>query len=402
MRVTIEKGRAVGRVIAPPSKSMAHRMLMGAGLSNGTSMIENIDLSEDIKATLGVLKALGAKYQIENSVVTMKGIGGKRIEVHQEVDVKESGSTLRFFIPVLLAGGGQCKLTGAKSLFSRPLGIYEDICREQSIWFDKNEESLELEGKLQAARFRIPGNISSQFVTGLLFALPLLEKDSVLEVLPPIESKAYIDMTLAVLELYGIKIKQEENIFYIEGNQTYQPQSGTVEGDYSNAAFLEAFNLIGGDVQVEGLKKDSLQGDKIYKTYFKELLKEEPQMDIAECPDLGPILMGLAAAKNGAHFTGTKRLKIKESDRGAVMAQELKKFGISVTVEENEIRLQKGILQAPTEHLCGHNDHRIVMTLATLCTLTGGIIEEAEAVRKSFPEYFDVIEKLGIEIKKES
>ncbi len=400
MKVIVEKGKASGRILAPPSKSMAHRMLMGAGFSKGTSVIGNIDLSEDVKATLGILEALGAEYQIKNAEVTMKGIGGKQIKVQRQLDAKESGSTLRFFIPILLTGGGKSKLTGAKSLFARPLGIYEEICKEQGIRFEKGRDSLELEGQLQAAHYKIPGNISSQFITGLLFALPLLEKDSVLEILPPVESKAYIEMTLEALALYGIKIRQEENKFYIAGSQTYHSLDGSVEGDYSNAAFLDAFNLIGGDVKVEGLKEDSLQGDKIYKSYFQTLLEENPQMDISNCPDLGPILMGLAAAKNGALFTGTKRLKIKESDRGTVMAEELQKFGIRTDVEENQIRVYKGNLQAPKEILCGHNDHRIVMTLATLCTITGGVIDGAEAVRKSFPGYFDVIERLGIKIKK--
>lgn len=257
-KAIIMPGTASGSVLAPPSKSMAHRMLMGAGLAEGTSVIGNVDLSEDIKATLGILEALGSEYTIENRTVTMKGIGGKRIAVDRPLDTKESGSTLRFFIPILLSGGGKSKLTGARSLFSRPLGIYEDICREQGIFFYKTEDSLELEGQLQATHYKIPGNISSQFITGLLYALPLLKEDSVLEVLPPIESKAYIEMTLEALEMYGIQVRREENTYYIAGNQTYRAVNSSVEGDYSNAAFLDAFNLIGGDVKVEGLKENSL------------------------------------------------------------------------------------------------------------------------------------------------
>lgn len=417
MKAIITPGKAKGEVFAPPSKSMAHRMLMGAGLAEGTSVIQNIDLSEDIKATLGILEALGCEYSIERRTVTMKGIGGKKKKVNRVLDAKESGSTLRFFIPILLSGGGKSKLTGAKSLFSRPLGIYEDICKEQGIFFHKTEDSLELDGKLMATHYRIPGNISSQFITGLLYALPLLEQDSVLEVIPPLESKAYIEMTLEALELYGIKVEKKENTYYILGNQTYQAVRGAVEGDYSNAAFLDAFNLIGGEVKVEGLKEDSLQGDKIYREYFgilqqgtvndylvelekTSLYKSDlPSMDISECPDLGPILIGMAAAKQGAIFTGTKRLKIKESDRGTVMAEELKKFGIDVEVEENCIIVHPGQLQKPTEMLNSHNDHRIAMTLATLCTLTGGTIEDCMAVRKSFPGYYDTIQSLGIQVR---
>lgn len=402
MKAMIHPGRADGTVLAPPSKSMAHRMLMAAGLADGKSVIRNIDLSEDIKATLGILEALGAAYTIKEQTVTMTGIGGKKVRVERELDTKESGSTLRFFIPVLLSGGGKSRLTGAKSLFARPLDIYENICREQGIYFQKGIDSLELDGQLKAAHYKIPGNISSQFITGLLYALPLLEEDSVLEIIPPIESKAYIEMTLEALELCGVQIEREENRFFIAGGQKYQPIDGMVEGDYSNAAFLEAFNLIDGDVTVEGLKKESLQGDKIYQTYFGRLLGKNPQMDISECPDLGPILIGMAAAKHGAVLTGTKRLKIKESDRGTVMAQELKKFGIQVDVLENSIIIHDGELQVPEEILDGHNDHRIVMTLATLCTITGGTIDGCEAVRKSFPGYFDVIERLGIQVKREN
>ncbi len=400
MRAVIAKGKARGTCLAPPSKSMAHRLLMGAGLAEGVSVIDNIDLSEDIKATLGILEALGAEYSIQDAKVTMKGIGGRKVEVQRELEAKESGSTLRFFIPVLLTGGGQSRLRGAKSLFARPLGIYEDICKDQGIRFEKGDDFLELEGQLKAVHYKVLGNISSQFITGLLFALPLLEKDSVLEIIPPIESRAYIEMTLETLKLCGIQIQRKENRFYIAGNQIYQPLCEKVEGDYSNAAFLDAFNLIGGEVQVEGLRENSLQGDRIYRTYFQRLLADEPEMDLSGCPDLGPILMGLAAAKQGALFTGTKRLKIKESDRGAVMAEELQKFGVQVDVGENQIHVHGGTLRTPEQILCGHNDHRIVMTLATLCTITGGVIEGGEAVRKSFPGYFDVIKQLGIDVKK--
>ncbi len=402
MKVSITPGKAKGAVLAPPSKSMAHRMLMGAGLAEGVSVIENIDLSEDIKATLGMLEALGGQYTLKENQVIMQGIGRKTIQADTVLDSKESGSTLRFFIPLVLTGGGPCEFVGAKRLFERPLGIYEDICKEQGIRFEKGETGLRVEGRLQAKHYKVPGNISSQFITGLLYALPLLQEDSVLEVLPPIESKAYIDMTLEALETFGIQIRQAGNTFYIAGNQVYRAKNVTVEGDYSNAAFLDAFNLLGGDVKVEGLRADSLQGDQIYQKYYEVLKEESPVLDLAECPDLGPILMGMAAAGHGARFTGTRRLKIKESDRGTVMAEELAKFGISVDVMENEIIVHGGELQKPSEILDSHNDHRIAMTMATLCTVTGGTICGAESVRKSFPNYYEVIETLGIQVTREA
>ena len=401
MRVTITPGKAKGPILAPPSKSMAHRMLMGAGLSDGTSVVENIDLSEDIKATLGILEALGGQYTMEDRKVIMKGTGGKKLQTKQALDSKESGSTLRFFIPLVLTGGGATEFIGAKRLFERPLGIYEDICKEQGIVFEKGEMGLKVEGQLKATHYKVPGDISSQFITGLLYALPLLAEDSVLEVLPPIESKAYIDMTLEALDTFGIEIRQEGHVFYIKGNQVYQAKNVAVEGDYSNAAFLDAFNLIGGDVNVNGLRADSLQGDQVYQKYYEVLKEDNPVIDIAECPDLGQILIGMEASLHGAKFTGTKRLQIKESDRGAVMAEELKKFGIQVDVMENEIVVHSGNLQKPQEALSSHNDHRIAMTMATLCTITGGVIEGAESVKKSFPNYYEMIETLGIHVTRE-
>ena len=401
MKVTITPGKAEGEILAPPSKSMAHRLLMGAGLAEGISEINNIDLSEDIKATLGILEALGAEYRITGGTVIMTGIGNKKPKSNQVLDSKESGSTLRFFIPLILAMGCAAEFTGAKRLFERPLGIYEEICKDQGILFHKGETGLRVDGQLKATHYKVAGNISSQFITGLLYALPLLEGDSVLEVLPPIESKAYIEMTMEALATFGIKIRQEGNVYYIKGNQSYHAKDVTVEGDYSNAAFLDAFNLIGGNVSVSGLRQDSLQGDQVYKQYYAELKSENPQMDISECPDLGPILMGMAAALHGARFTGTKRLQIKESDRGAVMAEELKKFGIQVDVMENEIMVHQGDLQQPKEMLSSHNDHRIAMTMATLCTITGGTIEGAESVKKSYPNYYEMIETLGIQVTRE-
>lgn len=398
MKARISTGKAQGKILAPPSKSMAHRVLIGAGLAEGISRIQNIDLSEDIKATLGILSALGCQYSVEEKTVVLQGAGKNIVNSDLVLQTKESGSTLRFFVPILLAIGGKYKIEGAKSLFARPLGIYEEICSEQAIYFQKKESFLKLEGKLQPKHYKIAGNISSQFVTGLLYALPLLEEDSVLEVMPPIESKAYIEMTLEALQMYGVRIQRDGFTFYISGKQMYQAKDVFVEGDYSNAAFLEAFNLVGGDVSVEGLRTDSLQGDQVYKRYFEELKNGSPMLDISECPDLGPILMGIAAAKNGGIFTGTRRLKMKESDRGNAMAEELLKFGIRTEVEENRIVVYKGKLQKPKELLKSHNDHRIAMTLAVLCTVTGGTIDNCEAVRKSFPGFFEMIQTIKIKV----
>jgi 3-phosphoshikimate 1-carboxyvinyltransferase len=232
-----------------------------------------------------------------------------------------------------------------------------------------------------------------------MFALPLLSGDSEICIIPPLDSKPYIDITMEALAAYGVKaLWKDEYTISIAGRQKYVPADEAVEGDYSNAAFLDALTLVGGDVEVTGLREDSAQGDKAYIEQFKALDEGTPEINISDCPDLAPILMSMAAVKNGVHLTGTARLKIKESDRGAVMAEELAKFGVPVTVGEDDITVEGGHFRAPTEALCGHNDHRVVMSMAVLCTITGGEIIGAEACKKSYPDFFEVIKKLGIEV----
>lgn len=398
----ISPSTAKGVMMAPPSKSMAHRHLICAALAGGKSVINNIDLSEDIKATLGCIKQLGASAEIvagegANQIV-VQGAGKKAFDGAEKLfNCNESGSTLRFFIPLAMLSGAHAKFIGSEVLMTRPLSVYETICQQQNIKLVHVEGGIEVEGKLSSGVFEVPGNISSQFITGLLFTLPLLEGDSKIILTESVESKPYIDMTLQVQKEFGIKADWEnENTLVVPGGQTYLAHDGAVEGDYSNAAFFEALNYIGGSVEVQGLRKDSLQGDKVYLELFKELAAGNAKIDISDCPDLGPILLTMAAALNGGEFTGTKRLAIKESNRGAVMCQELAKFGIKSLQEENRIVIYPGKPVKPVETVLGHNDHRIVMSMATLLTVTGGQIEGVEAVRKSLPDYFERVRRLGI------
>ncbi len=398
----ISPSTAKGVMMAPPSKSMAHRHLICAALAGGKSVINNIDLSEDIKATLGCIKQLGASAEVvagegANQIV-VQGAGKKAFDGAEKLfNCNESGSTLRFFIPLAMLSGAPAKFIGSEVLMTRPLSVYETICQQQNIKLVHVEGGIEVEGKLSSGVFEVPGNISSQFITGLLFTLPLLEGDSKIILTESVESKPYIDMTLQVQKEFGIKADWEnENTLVVPGGQTYLAHDGAVEGDYSNAAFFEALNYIGGSVEVQGLRKDSLQGDKVYLELFKELAAGNAKIDISDCPDLGPILLTMAAALNGGEFTGTKRLAIKESNRGAVMCQELAKFGIKSLQEENRIVIYPGKPVKPVETVLGHNDHRIVMSMATLLTVTGGQIEGVEAVRKSLPDYFERVRKLGI------
>ena len=394
MIVEIKKGNPKGQVLAPPSKSMAHRYLICAALAKGISVIHNVSLSKDIEATIGGLRELGAEITVKGNDVTVKGI--ECFASSPEIYCNESGSTLRFLLPLCLIESRSATLKGSLRLFERPLEIYEEICRKEGIEFAKSADSVSLCGKLCGGEYSIAGNVSSQFISGLLFALSKLQRSSRLKVTTSIESMPYIDMTLAAMRDFGVNLSLQNGEFIIPEHCEFKPQEITVEGDYSNAAFLDAFNFLGGEVEVSGLKSDSLQGDKVYKEYYKKLMEGTPTLDVSQCPDLGPVLMGVAAANNGAEFIGTHRLRIKESDRGSAMAEELEKFGVKVKTEENSIKVSSGVV-APSEVLSGHNDHRIVMTLALLCTLTGGTISDAEAVAKSYPDFFSALGSLGIE-----
>lgn len=399
MIATIEKGTAYGRVEAPPSKSISHRYLICGALSGG-SVIENVAFSEDIKATLNCLRTLGADYEIDGSTVKIGGISPDKAIKSAELFCNESGSTLRFLIPLCLLFRQKITLKGTERLMSRSLAVYKDMCLSQGIEFTEDKESVTVCGKLSAGKYSVRGDVSSQFISGLMFALPLLENDSIIDITGAIESGSYLGMTVKALADFGIRISRtDEHTVFIKGNQTYKPRTLCVEGDYSNAAFLEAFNSVGGNVAVTGLKKDTCQGDAVYRKLFGKLVRGCPEIDISDCPDLAPVLMAVAAANNGVRLTGTHRLKIKESDRGKAMAEELSKFGCSVKVYENEIEVKKRGITTPTDILSGHNDHRIVMALSLLCSITGGSISGSEAVNKSFPDYFRRLSSLGIKVE---
>lgn len=401
MKIKIEKGIARGTVCAPPSKSMAHRLLICAGLSDGECVVHGISDSEDMLATMDCLRALGVQCEKDGETVRVAGIDIRRAAAPKQLNCRESGSTLRFFIPIALMTGMETVLAGSRRLMERPLSVYEELFLQRGIGFRKTEREIKICGNLQSGDFELDGNVSSQFVTGLLFALPLLDGDSRIVLRPPVESRSYIDMTLSALKLFGIEAGwQEENVLYIKGNQHYRAGEVFVEGDYSNAAFFAALNLLGGQVKIENLREDSLQGDRIYEELFEKLKRPGAEIDLSDCPDLGPVLFAAAAAKHGGKFTGTSRLKIKESNRGEAMAEELQKFGVTAEVLEKEVFISGQGLRKPEECLDGHNDHRIVMSEAVLLTQTGGIIDGAEAVAKSFPDFFQKLASLGIEVER--
>lgn len=385
MNITIQPGKLQGLVTAPPSKSYGHRMLLCAQLAEGDSVISGLSESEDILATKDCLHALQKK--------TPDAV----------FPCRESGSTLRFLIPaaLVLCGGGI--FTGTERLIERGIGIYEEVFASAAalgadICVEKEPGQIRIKGNLPSGDYQMRGDVSSQFITGMLLALPLLKEDSTLKVLLPVESRPYIDITIDVMKQFGVIIEETEpNVFVIRGGQQYRAGTYQVEGDWSNGAFLYAFCEIGSKLQIEGLNPDSLQGDKACLSFLRML--PDQQIDLSDTPDLGPVLFAVAAAKGGGSFTGIRRLRIKESDRAQVMADELAKFGAVCEITENEMSIHSSGLKKPEVPLDGHNDHRVVMALSILASITGGTITGAEAVRKSWPDYFTVMQKAGMDLR---
>ncbi len=422
MKVTIAPSKAKGFVTAPPSKSVAHRALICGACSDGT-LVTGVAYSEDIDATLSCLEALGGRVEKSNNGprgdVAVGSLALDRVPDGVTLDCNESGSTLRFLIPLAMLSGRTVHLTGSERLMQRPLGVYRELSEKNGGVFRLEGRTLTVRGGLSAGEIEVPGNISSQFITGLMLALSLASAPSRIRVTDRFESRSYTDITVRVLRDFGVDVRVEDRDFYIPARETGSRlacanRRYAVEGDCSNAAFLEALTMLSGELTVLGVPEDTAQGDRVYRGMLHALADGTcREFDLSDCPDLAPCMFAMAAYYGGAHFTGTARLAIKESDRAHACAEELAKFGVSVSVGENDVTVAGGAmtagsgaenapgsgLRAPTEILSGHNDHRIVMSAALLCTLTGGTIEGAEAVAKSYPDFFSVIEDAGISLK---
>ncbi len=399
MKVKILPSKTSGEVSAPPSKSFAHRYLIGSVLSRGKCVINNIADSDDISATLSCIEQLGGSVTKDGNIVTVIPTNEKQIE-NAVFDCKESGSTLRFFIPVVLATGAKnCTFLGSERLLARGIKEYEKLFENSDIKINSDKKSIEVNGTLSAGNYEISGEVSSQYTTGMLFALSVLDGKSTLKITGNAESRAYVDMTIKVLKDFGADIAEpEKNFFEINGKGRLSPGEFTVEGDWSNAAFLIALSRLLGTISVSGLNENSVQGDRFSSVAFDALDGENAEIDLKDCPDLAPILFSYAAYKNGGKFINTRRLRVKESDRANVMAEELKKFGANVKVYENSVEIEKTQLKPPIVPLCGHNDHRIVMALSVLAAVFGAEIDGAEAVNKSYPDFFRVIKKAGVNV----
>ena len=421
MIATVHAGHPLGGALpAPPSKSMAHRAVLCAALAEGCSHISNLTLSQDISATLAAAGQLCADVQLEPGGATVCG-RGKFGPLSAPLDCCESGSTLRFLIPLASLMGQPVRFVGRGRLMERPQGVYEEIFRRQGLPFAQGPQGLSLCGPLRPGRFEAAGNVSSQFVSGLLFALPLLEEDSTLELLPPVESRSYIEMTRAAQAAFGVQsFWQGENTLYIPGKQRYLPCDYRVEGDYSQAAFLAVLGALAGGVTVTGLIDETLQGDAVILEILRRcgaqfertaeglvFARSELhgiEIDLADCPDLGPILMVLGLFCEGETIIrNAGRLRLKESDRIAAMEQELRRCGGKISSEGDTITIQKSALHAPGQLLEGHNDHRVVMSLSVLALAAGLTvsIQGAQAIQKSWPEFFAALRQLGAEVSEQ-
>lgn len=388
MKALFSPSSPFGEVFAPPSKSMAHRYLICGALSE-QSRVSGLAMSEDIKATADCLKALGSRVDFENDTAL---VGGLRPKEEAQLDCRESGSTLRFMLPLALLGNKEITLTGSPRLMERGAGLYEQMCGEHGLFFENKDGKITVKGPLKPGKYSIDGSLSSQYFSGMLFALSTLDGDSELKVKGKLQSRPYVNMTIKTLDDFGVKIERIPGGFFIPGGQKFLSRDAAVEGDWSNAAFLSALS---DKVIVKGLDEHSLQGDKLYPQLFKNV--GSYQIDLSDTPDLAPVLFAVAALKDKGDFVGTRRLKIKESDRAEAMKNELLKFGVNTTIFDNRV-IVSGKLKAPSAELYGHNDHRIVMALSVLAARVGGVIDGAEAVSKSFPDFFDVIKKLNVKV----
>ncbi len=414
--IKIYPGKLSGKVEVPASKSIGHRAIISAALSHGKSILHNITLSDDINATIEAVKSFGAKIELRKDKLIIHGV--KHISPSKNpIDCKESGSTLRFLIPLLASTNKRVVFKGAPSLIKRPLTIYKQIAIQDNIDFSITKDKVMVNGSFKGKHYHIDGDVSSQFITGLMFVLPLLKYDSKITFSKPLESKSYIDITIDILNKFGIEIEEITNGYYIPGNQKYTPTNISIEGDYSQGAFFLVGGVLNGNIQVNNLKLDSIQGDRQIIEFINQMkgrlifnengytaLKSSTVgtiLDITNTPDLGPILTLLAVASNGTTIIkGTKRLRFKESDRIKSTVITLKKLGANISVKGDDIyaiytpKLHGGTIES-------HNDHRIAMMAAISATISDSpiTITSADAITKSYPNFYNDLSLLGLKIE---
>ena len=407
-----------GVLAAPPSKSMAHRAVLCAALADGESRLTGLAHSQDIDATLAAAAALGAQVEAGEGWARIAGAAPLQAPA-APVDCCESGSTLRFLIPLAALTGRPVAFTGRGRLMQRPQSVYQELFASQGLRFEQEGDTLTVAGPLRPGCFSLAGDVSSQFISGLLFALPLLDGDSRLCLKPPVESRSYIEMTRASQSRFGVSSAWlDEYTLAVPGGQAYRPRDMAIEGDWSQAAFPAALGVLAGDVTVTGLEPGTLQGDAVILDIlrrcggraeavpggvrFQKSALHGTKIDLADCPDLGPILMALGLLCEGETvITNAGRLRLKESDRIAAMEQELRKLGGRIESDGGTVTVRRSALHAPAGPLWGHNDHRVVMSLTVLAAAAGlpVQIDGAEAVAKSWPGFFAAVRQLGVEVQ---
>lgn len=406
----IKSDKLVGELSPPPSKSVLHRYIIASSLAKGISKIENISFSEDIIATIEAMKKLGAKIEQKDNYLLIDGSDTfKNLNENIEIDCNESGSTLRFLFPLSIVKENKVLFKGRGKLFKRPMTPYFENFEKYKIkhsYIDEN--AILLEGQLQAGIYEIDGNISSQFITGLLFSLPLLDRESKIIINGKLESSNYIDISLDCLSKFGIKIiNNSHQEFVIEGNQSYRAGNYRTEADYSQAAFFLVANAIGSNIKINDLSENSLQGDKKIIDFISEIdkwsSKDTLVLDGSETPDIIPIL-SLKAAVSGKkiEIVNVERLRIKESDRLKATVEELSKLNFDLIEKKDSILINsREALKANKNEkivsLSVHSDHRIAMMIAIATTCYDGeiLLDNLDCVKKSYPNFWEVFLSLG-------
>ena len=402
MDIRITPGPLEGTVTPPPSKSQAHRAILAAALTNGTSTLQNVALSQDIEATLRCISALGGGWEQEGDRLRISGVWSREWDTAglPYLDCGESGSTLRFLIPLAVTLNNGGVFTGRGRLMERPQQPYFDIFDEKGISYEQKDGVLTIRGEWNAGEYRLPGNVSSQFVTGLLYALPLMEWESRIVLTSPLESRGYVDMTLDVLDRFGVRVEVLEDGFLVPGDQVFQARDFTIEADWSQAAFWMAAGLLGNPVLTVGLSDQSTQGDRVIDEHFASFAwgtGRKVEIDVSDCPDLLPPLAVMAAFHDGiTRLINAARLRLKESDRLATVTKMLTALGGQVEEGPDWLAIPgTRFLRGGT--VDGANDHRIVMAAAIAATrCTGPVtIMGAEAVNKSYPNFWEEYKRLG-------
>ncbi len=414
MDITITPSKLKGQVAPPPSKSQAHRALIAAALAEGESVISNVAFSQDIEATINCLENLGAHFVLDGSAVTVQGMGANpmsplRRMAYPRLDCGESGSTLRFLIPVALAVRGGGIFSGRGRLMERPQKPYFDLFDEKGIFYEQQDGMLTVSGMLTPGTYRLPGDVSSQFVTGLLYALPLLDGDSEIVLTSSLESREYVNMTLNVLSKFGITVEEKENGFSIPGGQAYRPHDMVIEADWSQAGFWYAAEFLGNPVEITGLNPHSAQGDRAIDSFARRLgqsLDPKPgiKLDVSGCPDLVPPLAAMAALRAGetTRLVNAARLRIKESDRLASVTAALSALGADVAEGPDSLTIRGKEALHGGVTVDSFNDHRIAMMAAVAATrcVKPITITDAQCVAKSYPDFWEEYQRLGGKIQK--